>query len=106
MIGINTKKSNYNYFQRGYKLMLGDEIMDIYVCIGSSCHLKGSYDIIELLKENIALHKLENSVNMRASFCLGKCTTGVSIKVDDDIITGVSKENFDDVFKKYILKVE
>ena len=54
--------------------------MDIYVCVGSSCHIKGSYPIIELLKENIAKHHLENKVNLKASFCLGKCTNGVSIK--------------------------
>ena len=66
--------------------------MDIYVCVGSSCHIKGSYPIIELLKENIAKHHLENKVNLKASFCLGKCTNGVSIKVDDEIICGVTQE--------------
>ena len=80
--------------------------MEIYVCIGSSCHLKGSYDIIELLKQNIKLNNLENKIDMKASFCLGKCTSGVTIKVDDEIITGVSKENFNEVFNKYILKAE
>lgn len=77
--------------------------MDIYVCIGSSCHLKGSYDIIELLKEKIAENNLEEKVVMKASFCLGKCTTGVSIKVDDEIVTGVNYSNFNDVFNNYIL---
>lgn len=77
--------------------------MDIYVCIGSSCHLKGSYDIIELLKEKIAENNLEEKVVMKASFCLGKCTTGVSIKVDDEIVTGVNHSNFNDVFNNYIL---
>ena len=77
--------------------------MDIYVCVGSSCHIKGSYPIIELLKENIAKHHLENKVNLKASFCLGKCTNGVSIKVDDEIIWGVTQENFMDVFNQYIL---
>lgn len=77
--------------------------MDIYVCIGSSCHLKGSYDIISLFKENIEKHKLEDKVNLKASFCLGKCTSGVSVKINDEIITGVSKENFNDIFNKYVL---
>ncbi len=80
--------------------------MEIYVCIGSSCHLRGSYDIIELLKKNIKLNNLEDKIDLKASFCLGKCTSGVTIKVDDEIITGVSKENFDEVFNKYVLKIE
>lgn len=77
--------------------------MEIYVCIGSSCHLKGSYDIITLMKEHIKEHHLEDKIEMKASFCLGKCTNGVSIKVDDEIITGVSKDNFDQVFETYVL---
>ena len=34
--------------------------MEIYVCIGSSCHLKGSYNIINAFKELIAEYKLED----------------------------------------------
>ena len=71
--------------------------MDIFVCIGSSCHLKGSYAVIGKIKEFISAHDLDNKVNLSASFCLGKCTHGVTIKVDDDIITGVTVDTVDDV---------
>lgn len=78
--------------------------MVILVCVGSSCHLKGSYDIINLMKENIAKYHLEDKVNLKATFCLGNCgIAGVSIKVDDQVITGVTKDNFDDIFNKYVL---
>lgn len=76
--------------------------MVISVCIGSSCHLKGSYDIISLLKHSIKNSGLEEQVSLNASFCLGKCTSGVSIKIDDEIITGVSRENFDQIFDRYV----
>ena len=55
--------------------------MEIYVCIGSSCHLKGSYNIINAFKELIAEYKLEDQVSLNASFCLGHCQHGVTIKV-------------------------
>ncbi|MBD5141753.1 MAG: (2Fe-2S) ferredoxin domain-containing protein [Oscillospiraceae bacterium] len=77
--------------------------MNVYVCVGSSCHLRGSYKIIELMKENIEKNGLEEKVNLSAAFCLGKCTTGVTIKVDEDIVCGVSPENFDGIFKEHIL---
>lgn len=78
--------------------------MRILVCVGSSCHLKGSYDIIELMKKAISNNHLEEKVTLKATFCLGKCgIAGVSIKVDDEIITGVTKSNFNEVFKKQIL---
>ncbi|HIQ80269.1 MAG TPA: NAD(P)H-dependent oxidoreductase subunit E [Candidatus Scatavimonas merdigallinarum] len=78
--------------------------MKVYVCVGSSCHLRGSYDIIQLMKDRLKKNGLEDNVELSAAFCLGKCTQGVSVKVDDEIICGVSKENFDEVFNQYILK--
>ena len=80
------------------------ENMKVYVCVGSSCHLRGSYDIIQLMKDLLKKNGLEDSVELSAAFCLGKCTQGVSVKVDDEIICGVSRENFDEVFNQYVLK--
>lgn len=77
--------------------------MKISVCVGSSCHLRGSYDIINLMKENIAGHQLEEKVDLAAAFCLGKCTDGVSVKIGDEIVVGVNKDNFDEIFQKYVL---
>ncbi|PWL42783.1 (2Fe-2S) ferredoxin domain-containing protein [Christensenella sp. MSJ-20] len=76
--------------------------MNVYVCVGSSCHLKGSYDIIMLMKDALRDRGLEEKVNLSAAFCLGKCTDGVSIKVEDEIISGVNKENFEQIFDRYI----
>lgn len=79
------------------------EKMEVRVCIGSSCHLRGSYDIINLMKSRVEENKLEDKVNLAAAFCLGRCGEGVSIKVDEQIISGVTKDNFDEVFNTYIL---
>ncbi|MCQ4022298.1 MULTISPECIES: (2Fe-2S) ferredoxin domain-containing protein [unclassified Ruminococcus] len=77
--------------------------MKVYVCVGSSCHLRGSYDIINLMKESIAKRQLEDKVELSAAFCLGKCTDGVSVKFDDEVVCGVSKDNFDEIFSDYVL---
>ena len=77
--------------------------MNICVCVGSSCHLKGSYNIINLMKENLEKNGLTDKVNLSAAFCLGKCTNGVSIKVNDEIITGLNSENFTEIFNEKVL---
>ena len=85
-------------------MKLGEKIMTVLVCVGSSCHLKGRYDIIHLMKEKIAKENHEDKVMLKATFGLGNCGgAGVSIKVDDQIITGVTKENYEDVFAKHML---
>lgn len=78
--------------------------MIISVCVGSSCHLKGSYDVIELFKSALASNLLEDKVTLKATFCLGKCgVAGVSVKIDNEIVTGVTKENFNQIFNDYVL---
>ena len=78
--------------------------MVIQVCVGSSCHLKGSQDIVELLQKAIANHHLENEITLVGTLCVGKCNRiGVSVQVDDDIFVGITKENFNEFFTENVL---
>ena len=79
--------------------------MVIQVCVGSSCHLKGSPEIVELLQESIEKENLGDSVTLVGGFCIGKCNrVGVTIQVDDEIHTGITRENFKEFFKEQVLK--
>jgi len=79
-------------------------MMEIRVCIGSSCHLKGSYEIVELLQKAVEEHHLENEVTLAGSFCIGKCNrVGVTVQVDEDIHVGITKENFKEFLQDNIL---
>ncbi|MBQ2511704.1 MAG: (2Fe-2S) ferredoxin domain-containing protein [Bacteroidales bacterium] len=53
--------------------------MTIKVCVGSSCHLKGSYEVIEAFKEVLKKYDVEDVIELQASFCLGHCATGVTV---------------------------
>ena len=78
--------------------------MIIQVCVGSSCHIKGSPEIIELLQKAVEEYHLENEVTLAGSFCIGKCNrVGVTVQTDDDIHTGITKENFKEFFKENVL---
>ena len=78
--------------------------MVIQVCVGSSCHLKGSPEIVELLQKTVTEYHLEDEVILTGSFCIGKCNrVGVTIQVDDDIHVGVTKENFKEFFQENVL---
>lgn len=78
----------------------------IQVCVGSSCHLKGSAEIVQMFESAIAEHHIEDEVILTGSFCIGKCNrVGVSVQVNDDVHVGVTTENFREFFKKNILDV-
>ena len=78
----------------------------IEVCVGSSCHLKGSADIVELLQKAVEDLHIEDEVTLVGSFCIGKCNrVGVTVQVNDDIHVGITRENFKEFFADKILKV-
>ncbi|MBR3840324.1 MAG: NAD(P)H-dependent oxidoreductase subunit E [Erysipelotrichales bacterium] len=78
--------------------------MIVKVCVGSSCHLKGSYLIIQRLQELIKENHLEDEVQLKGSFCMGKCINGIPLEIDGQIVLQVGITNIDEVFEKYILK--
>lgn len=70
--------------------------MKITVCIGSSCHIKGSRLVVEALQELIAKHQVGDKVELAGTFCMGRCQEGVCVTVDDEFhsVTPESVEQF------------
>ena len=58
--------------------------MDIKVCIGSSCHLKGSREVVERLQRMIHDYAAEEQIILGGSFCMNHCQTGVSVQLDGE----------------------
>ncbi len=80
----------------------------VSICIGSSCHLKGSERLVELFENKIREEKLDDDIVLSGSFCLGKCNrVGVTVSVGDgmteEIIPGVTPEGFDGFWSKTIV---
>ncbi len=61
--------------------------MKITVCIGSSCHLKGSRNVVEDLQKLLEEHDLTEKIELGGTFCLGNCQKGVCVTVDDDFFS-------------------
>lgn len=77
--------------------------MILKVCVGSACHIKGSYDVIKIITKIIEEEGLEKEVELKACFCLNNCTEGVSVIVDgEEKIYSFSKENAEKKFKNII----
>ena len=75
--------------------------MKVTVCIGSSCHIKGSRQVVEQLQYLIHENNLSDKVELTGTFCMGKCQQGVCVSVDDKFFS-VSPENLKDFFNENI----
>ncbi|MDD6915924.1 MAG: (2Fe-2S) ferredoxin domain-containing protein [Eubacteriales bacterium] len=76
--------------------------MKVTVCIGSSCHIKGSRQVVEELQRLIAANNLGDKVELSGTFCMGRCQEGVCVTVDDEFFS-VSPDNVDEFFEKNVL---
>ena len=76
--------------------------MKITVCIGSSCHIKGSRQVVESLQRLITEHNLEDKVTLGGTFCLGKCQQGVCVTVDGDFYS-VTPDTVEEFFAQTVL---
>lgn len=76
---------------------------EIIICVGSSCHLKGSERVIEIFKNEIDSHNLSSELKLSGSFCQGNCTQGVNIEINGEKIAGVNAENAAAIFAEHLL---
>lgn len=77
-------------------------MIKVTVCIGSSCHIKGSRQIVEELQNLIAQNNLKDKVDLGGTFCMGRCQEGVCVTVDNEFHS-VSPETTKDFFEKEVL---
>ena len=77
-------------------------MIKITVCIGSSCHIKGSRQVVEQLQNLVAENNLGDKVDLGGTFCLGKCQQGVCVMVNDTFHS-VSPETVGEFFAAEVL---
>lgn len=77
--------------------------MKITVCIGSSCHIKGSRQVVEQLQKLVADNNLQDKIEMGGTFCMGNCQKGVSVTLDGEFFS-LSPDTVDSFFQNQVLK--
>lgn len=77
--------------------------MNITVCIGSSCHIKGSRQVVDRLQKLISDNNMSDKIELGGRFCMGKCQQGVCVTLDDSFFS-VTPESVDNFFNENVLK--
>lgn len=62
-------------------------MVTVSVCIGSACHLKGSYNVIQTLQQLLEEYQASEKVELKAVFCMGNCVGAVSVQIDDELFS-------------------
>jgi len=77
-------------------------MVELNVCIGSSCHLKGSYNVLQAFQQIMEEEKLHDKVDLKAQFCMKQCQNGVSVSIGDEIYS-VSPETAREFFRENVM---
>lgn len=81
-------------------------MINLTVCIGSSCHVKGSRQVVSELQKLIEEKGIGDKVELNGTFCMGKCQQGVCVILDDKFYS-VSPDSVKEFFDNSVLtKVE
>lgn len=76
---------------------------ELNVCIGSACHLKGSYNVIQVFQQLIEEHSLHVKLDFKGTFCMKECQNkGVSVTFDGQKYS-ITPEAAGEFFKNTIL---
>ncbi|MBQ7922564.1 MAG: (2Fe-2S) ferredoxin domain-containing protein [Clostridia bacterium] len=76
--------------------------MKITVCIGSSCHIKGSRQVVEVLQNRIAEKQVGDRVELSGTFCMGQCQQGVCVKIGEEFFS-VSPDTAEKFFDEEVM---
>jgi NADH:ubiquinone oxidoreductase subunit E len=61
-------------------------VLDVCVCIGTSCHLRGAEAVVERLQTLLVEQGVADQVAIKGAFCLEKCSEQVSVRVGDSVV--------------------
>ncbi|MDU2066804.1 MAG: (2Fe-2S) ferredoxin domain-containing protein [Sporomusaceae bacterium] len=75
----------------------------VEICIGSACHLRGANKVLQALKNLMEKHGIAHEVDVRGHFCEGRCTEGVILKINGELITNVRPDKVQQLFHEKIL---
>ena len=79
-------------------------MVTVTVCVGSSCHIKGSRQIIVRFNELLKERGLEDKIELQGSFCMERCGEGLNWQIDDEPVTSSSVEEAILTFTDKVLK--
>ncbi|MEN6584173.1 MAG: NAD(P)H-dependent oxidoreductase subunit E [Armatimonadota bacterium] len=77
--------------------------LEVKVCVGSSCHVKGGSKTLRVLELLIEQANVGRFVDLKADLCLGNCLNAPNVVVDGEVHGGVTPELAETFFREQIV---
>ena len=80
--------------------------LDVNVCFGTSCFLKGSQKILHGILEYLRSNDLDDLVNVSASFCFERCDRGPTVRIGSQVIERCTLDGAIQAIQRHALAIE
>jgi NADH-quinone oxidoreductase subunit G len=78
----------------------GAERIPVSVCIGTSCHLRGSQKLLKALMHHVDDQDLGEQVEIQATFCMEACDRGPTVRVAGHVLNRASLDGVKELIEK------
>lgn len=70
------------------------------ICLGSSCFSRGNKEVVMFIRDYLKKNHLEDRIVFRGARCMGLCSNGPNMRINDRIIENVTLSNVESVLEK------
>jgi NADH:ubiquinone oxidoreductase subunit E len=78
-------------------------LLEVKVCVGSSCHIRGGAKTLKAIKSLIEANGLADQVDLAADLCLDNCMQAPNVLVNGTVFGGITPDKAEQFFIEHIL---
>ncbi len=70
------------------------------ICLGSSCFSRGNKEVVIFIRDYLKKNHLDDRIVFRGARCMGLCSNGPNMRINDRIIENVALSNIESVLEE------
>lgn len=74
------------------------------ICLGSSCFSRGNKEVVMFIRDYLKKNHLEDKVIFKGARCMGNCSNGPNLKINDVIKEGVTMSRIEEILERELVK--
>ncbi len=80
-----------------------DAPIEVGICLGTSCYLKGSFHLLEGLSAELRRRGLSDRFRVKARFCTDQCSSGPNVVVGATVVNQVNPHKAEEFVDTYLI---
>jgi len=78
----------------------------MHICLGSSCFSRGNKDVVMFIKDYMRKNHLEDKFIFKGARCMGHCSNGPNIMINDELIEGVNLSKIESILEREVARLK